>query len=102
MALQGQIIHTEESPDRNTCLNICQSYEDCNWFTFNMIGEYCNLFRDCPNIEEDPVFISGQKECPGKFFMSHSGAHPSVYSPKNMICLKNPQFLSSHYETQSK
>ena len=97
-ALQGQIIHSDERPDQNSCLNLCKSYDDCNWFSFNTVEEDCYLFRECPVIEEYPVFVTGQKECPGKFFMFW--VHPSVNSPKNTFCLKNPLFLSSHYGTQ--
>ena len=45
-----------------TCWSLCKSTEDCNWFSYGADNQ-CHLFETCPEIEEIPQFISGQKEC---------------------------------------
>ena len=62
--LKGQFIHSEGSIDKNSCLELCKNEILCTWFSYNSIGKYCDLFESCPEIDEETLFISGQKECP--------------------------------------
>ena len=63
--IQGQIIYSETSEDKVACLSFCKSTDECAWFSFDTTGilSTCILFMDCPEIEENPQFVSGQKEC---------------------------------------
>ena len=60
---------SETSEDKVACWSLCKSTEGCAWFSFDMDHRTCNLFEDCPEIEADPQFVSGQKECDyGKYY----------------------------------
>ena len=62
--IQGQIINSEISEDKVACLSLCKSTDECAWFSFDTTGhQTCILFVDCPEIEENPQYVSGQKEC---------------------------------------
>ena len=62
--IQGRIIHSETSEDKIACWSLCKSTDGCNWFSFKTVGDQtCILLEDCSEIEENPQFISGQKEC---------------------------------------
>ena len=63
--LFGRIIYSETSEDKVACLSLCKSTDGCTWFSFHTAGddETCILFADCPEIQANPQFISGQKEC---------------------------------------
>ena len=63
-SIQGRIIHSEISEDKIACLSLCKSTDECTWFSFDTaVDKTCILFVDCPEIEENPQFTSGQKEC---------------------------------------
>ena len=52
------------SEDMVACLSLCKSTEGCDWFSFHTtIDQTCILFADCPEIKDDPQFVSGQKKC---------------------------------------
>ena len=59
------MVHAEESPNKEACLNLCRNFDSCNWFSFDFIGQYCLLFETCQIDEEIPSYVSGQKECSG-------------------------------------
>ena len=62
--MQGRILHFGTSADMVACLSLCKSTDRCAWFSFHtVLDQTCILFEDCPEIEEDPQFVSGQKEC---------------------------------------
>ena len=60
-------MHFGTSADMVACLSLCKSTEGCAWFSFQTtvdIGQTsCILFEDCPEIDTNPEFVSGQKEC---------------------------------------
>ena len=50
--------------DKVACWSWCQSVTDCNWFSYDKTkSQTCILFGNCPEIEENLQFISGQKDC---------------------------------------
>ena len=53
--------------DKISCWSLCKSTDGCAWFSFQTtedIGQTsCILFEDCPEIDTNPEFVSGQKEC---------------------------------------
>ena len=54
----------DTSADMVACLSLCKSTEGCTWFSFHdTVDQTCILMEDCPEIREDPQFVSGQKEC---------------------------------------
>merc|ERR1719192_2851015 len=60
----GQILPSETSEDMVACWSLCTSTESCAWFSFDTTeGQTCILFETCPEIESNPQFVSGQKEC---------------------------------------
>ena len=62
--LQGQILHTDVAVDKAGCWSICKSTKGCNWFSFDTaVDQICILFETCREIESNPQFVSGQKEC---------------------------------------
>ena len=54
---------SETSEDKVACWSQCKSTEGCTWFSFDINHQTCLSFKDCPEIEADPQFVSGQKEC---------------------------------------
>jgi hypothetical protein len=61
---RGQLLHFDTSADMVACLSLCKSTAGCSWFSFHtIIDQTCILFEDCPEIESNPQFVSGQKEC---------------------------------------
>merc|ERR1719433_1155058 len=60
----GQILQSNTSGDKIACWSLCKSTDGCTWFSFNTAGDQtCILLEDCPEIEENLQFVSGQKEC---------------------------------------
>ena len=56
----------EFSSNKLSCLSLCKSTENCNWFSYanDSVERYpCYLYETCPEIDENRQFISGQKEC---------------------------------------
>ena len=52
------------SEGKVSCWYLCKSIERCAWFSFDMIGgQTCILYETCPEIDSNPQFVSGQKEC---------------------------------------
>ena len=49
--------------DKITCWENCVNHVDCLWFSFRSVNQLCILFATCPEIIENPEFISGEKEC---------------------------------------
>ena len=62
--IQGQILLSGTSEDKLGCWSLCKSIEDCAWFSFaTTLNQTCLLFETCPEINSNPQFVSGQKEC---------------------------------------
>ena len=60
---KGQILTLETSEDKITCWSLCESIDGCAWFSFDIGLQTCILLKDCPEIESNHQFVSGQKEC---------------------------------------
>ena len=61
--MQGKILHTEITSDKVSCWSLCQSNDECTWFSYENVGNDCILFETCPEIEENQYFISSKKNC---------------------------------------
>ena len=55
-------LHVERAGDEFECLNICKSYPDCNWMTFDSHLADCRLFHNCTSLDAPrcPSCLSGQ------------------------------------------
>ncbi len=51
--------------DEFGCHNFCQSENECGWFTFSPLNNYCELFQDCSHLDTErcPDCLSGPKNC---------------------------------------
>ena len=57
-------MHTEFALDIARCWTLCNSFEGCNWYSFDIAKDsICQMFETCPEIESNWLFVSGQKEC---------------------------------------
>ena len=57
-------MHLTASEDKVGCWSKCKSREDCSWFSYAAtLGKTCILFKDCPEIESNSQFVTGQMEC---------------------------------------
>ena len=47
------------------CLSTCQQNDRCLWFSYDPLGQVCELFEDCESlsIEFCPQCISGESSC---------------------------------------
>ena len=59
-------------------------------------GKYLNVIQQCEQGK------SKVRTCPRTIFTIYSVPQANPDSPKNMLLLKNTQFLPNHYETLSK
>ena len=66
----GECIDTgagyEVDSSRDSCILLCQSTPECQWWSFSPTTEICFLFQGCGEIGVDtcPECVSGQKDCP--------------------------------------
>ena len=58
-------MNSESPSDKVACWSWCKSVTDCEWFSYEKNAQTCFLFENCPEIEDEqnPQFISGQKDC---------------------------------------
>ena len=59
-------MNSESLSDKVACWSWCKSEADCAWFSYEMTeSQTCFLFESCTEIEneQNPQFISGQKDC---------------------------------------
>ena len=61
----GEYLHAETSvPSKEDCLHICQSFEDCKWFTFAESISTCLLMADCEDLDATCTdCVSGESRC---------------------------------------
>ena len=53
-----------ESNSYEACLQYCESYPECKWFSYNKNFQLCLLFENCQELDEDLAdFVSGQVNC---------------------------------------
>ena len=60
---QGEVIGTYEDYDEITCLYQCTLVDGCAWYSFDRNVATCLLLKDCPSLNEELNYISGQVEC---------------------------------------
>ena len=46
-------VGSANTPDEFTCLELCKSKTECNWFTFFQNTNYCQLFENCVELSSD-------------------------------------------------
>ena len=53
------------SDNQYECRKLCQSMSSCNWFTFFQATSYCQLYKNCVQLDENSCkeCLSGEKEC---------------------------------------
>jgi len=51
--------------NKKSCLDLCRSRPECNWFTFSPDKDFCQLFKNClvMDLEICPNCKSGHKNC---------------------------------------
>ena len=61
--MQNDPIVSESTENIIECWNLCQSTENCFWFSFSQLMETCLLFNICPEIDENENFVTSEVEC---------------------------------------
>ena len=58
--IEGELLSDEFS-----CLDLCNSDEQCNWFTFFPQLGFCQLFKECTTLDSEacPDCLSGERNC---------------------------------------
>ena len=87
-----------------SCSNICQSIQECLWFTHDSATKGCYSLKDCIPVLDCPTCVSGEVNCPYEKGM-HQNQFPllsrflpfSVLFPVCVVCfpssLKQGQYL---------
>ncbi len=59
---QGIYLDEASTDNSNSCLDLCQANEECQWFTYD--DGSCLLLGDCQQVDTScPHCISGQRQC---------------------------------------
>ena len=45
------------------CSRFCQSFLNCNWFSYGKELEICQVFNECPNLIQNIDFLTSQVDC---------------------------------------
>ena len=61
--LQGELIDTSVESDEVSCLYQCTLLDECAWYSFEVSFGTCLLLKDCPSVNEERKYLSGQVEC---------------------------------------
>ena len=61
--MQNDPIVSESTESIIECWNLCQSTENCFWFSFSQLMETCLLFNICPEIDENENFVTSEVDC---------------------------------------
>ncbi len=63
--LQGDLDHEELNVlSEYQCVNMCKSFDNCAWYTFDSKTNVCFIFKTCPSLSEDCLdCVSGEKGC---------------------------------------
>ena len=57
------IVVSESTESIIECWNLCQSTENCFWFSFSQLMKTCLLFNICPEIDENENFVTSEVDC---------------------------------------
>ena len=76
-----------------SCSNICQSIQECLWFTHDSATKGCYSLKDCIPVLDCPTCVSGEVNCPYEKGM-HQNQFPllsrflpfSVLFPVCVVC----------------
>ena len=60
---KSNILSIHTTINKNICWESCAINHQCNWFSYDQGSNQCLHFEFCPEIDENPRFISGEKEC---------------------------------------
>jgi hypothetical protein len=61
---QGNVDHVEEASSQENCLELCQSDDNCHWFTYHSTTSACILYHDCDQVSSEcNECISGESSC---------------------------------------
>ena len=60
---KSNILSIHTTITKNICWENCAINQQCNWFSYDQGSNQCLHFEFCPEIDENPRFISGEKEC---------------------------------------
>ena len=83
------MIDTYEDYDEVTCLYQCTLVDGCAWYSFERNVGNCLLLKDCPSLNEELNYISGQVECqlPSSTVpVTSSTSSPVQISGRNNYC----------------
>ena len=61
----SDIVGVSTTTDEFACLDLCQTNQECEWFSFSTLTNLCLLFTDCQvlDVELCPECLSGQQGC---------------------------------------
>lgn len=62
---QGQSIDVAIKDSVGQCLEYCNTYQQCQWFSYKQEGHLCFVLKDCPSMQNENQGIcqSGENEC---------------------------------------
>ena len=61
--IQDQLLQTITIRSKELCWLKCLKEDKCNWFSFEKASWTCNMFEIYSELELNPTFISGEKDC---------------------------------------
>ena len=60
----GQIVALDTVASAKECLDMCQVYEDCGWYSYFPETDYCVLTEDCGLLDRSCIdCTAGEKQC---------------------------------------
>jgi hypothetical protein len=60
---KGTTVDVLESKTKPSCQKQCQKNEKCNWFSFSKEQNICVHLENCPSINENNKYVSGEENC---------------------------------------
>ena len=60
----GKLIDVSYTETPQSCSNICQSIQECLWFTHDSATKGCYSLKDCIPVLDCPTCVSGEVNCP--------------------------------------
>ena len=60
---KGTTVDVLESRTKPSCQKQCQKNEKCNWFSFSKEQNICVHLENCPSINENNKYVSGEESC---------------------------------------
>ena len=61
--IQATAIESQNFSSIDDCWKFCKANENCHWFSFSKILNICLLFDECPEVDENPDFVTSEVEC---------------------------------------